>query len=147
MTGGYQIRAAKALRMYCPMEPNLLATLLAGDASALEQDPTISRILSVIRREEVLGDFGAYRSVIELACGWELFTPGVTARPTLGKAGATSMSPTAILTLYVPDEAPVGALDRAVEAIMKAHPWEVPVIEICATHLVARPDIAEFRPT
>ncbi|MXP09022.1 hypothetical protein [Pseudoblastomonas halimionae] len=58
------------------------------------------------------------------------------ASPTLGEAGAASVSPTAVLTIYIPSEAPQDKVTRAIDAILAAHPWEVPVIEVSETRLV-----------
>lgn len=112
--------------------------MLAGDATAVEHDPTASKMLSIIRESSALGDFGTYKSVVEVSPGWELFTPGPAARPTAGAVGASSTSPTVILTLYVREEVPREALEQDLKAILAAHPWEVPVIEIGETRLLVK---------
>ncbi|WP_448663382.1 hypothetical protein ACG3SL_01530 [Sphingomonas sp. CJ20] len=140
MTPGthHALLPARALRVHCPIEAATLAGLLAGRTACIEADPVLAAMLAIVRSDTPLGDFGAYRSVVELAPGWELFTPGADAVPTLGKAGSGAVSPTAILTLYIPGDAPAEALAHAIDAIMTAHPWEVPVIELRETMLVTR---------
>lgn len=134
----YRTRSAKALRLYCPISAATLGRLLSGDQLAIEDDPALARMLAIIRSGTPLGDFGDYRSVVELAPGWELFTPGDAARPTLGEAGASQTSATAILTLYAPGDAAEAELSAAIAALIEAHAWEVPVIEIADCRLLVR---------
>lgn len=109
--------------------------MLAGDDGALERDPAASAILAVIRDDNPLGDFGLYKGVCEIAPGWESFLPGADASPTLGTSGARSLSPTAILTTYADADAD---LAPALAALMAAHRWEVPVIELSDVELLVR---------
>ena len=131
-------RAARVLRVFCPVEAKTLERLLCGDTAAMVQDPTLAALLDIVRSDNPLGDFGSYRSVMEIAPGWELFTPGARASPTLGKADAAAVSPTVILTIHVPADAPEATFDAAVRRILEAHPWEVPVIEVSETRLIER---------
>ena len=128
-------RCAVAVKIHCPIQPETLAAMLAGDNSALERDPTASSILAVIRDDNPLGDFGLYKGVCEIAPGWEGFLPGADASPTLGTAGTRSLSPTAILTTYADADAD---LAQALAALIAAHPWEVPVIELSDVELLVR---------
>ncbi|MGZ3377589.1 MAG: hypothetical protein ACXU8S_13425 [Phenylobacterium sp.] len=138
MTAKHTLRTVNALRIYCPLEAKTLAALLRGETAALEQDATLSKMLAIVRRDSPLGDFGAYRSVVEISPGWELFRPGADARPTVGQAGTNTASPTAILTIYSPKDAPQQAVADALDALLEAHPWEVPVVETYETQLVCR---------
>lgn len=138
MPSKHTLRAVKALRIYCPLEAKTLDALLAGETAALEQDAALSRMLVIIRRDNPLGDFGIYKSVVEIAPGWELFRPSVEARPTVGQAEENAASPTAILTIYIPSEAPAKVVADAIDALLEAHPWEVPVVEVYETQLVCR---------
>ena len=131
-------RAAKVLRVYCPIDSDTLNLLMIGQVSSIDKDGTLATILSIVREDNPLGDFGKYKSVVELAPGWELFTPDAAARPTLGQPGTAAVSPTAILTIYIPEDGSVDAVSCAIDAIVEAHPWEVPVIEITETLLVTR---------
>ena len=138
MPAAYCMRAVKALRVFCPIEARTLRAMLTGDDTAMERDTTLSRMLNIIRSGSPLGDFGIYKSVVEIAPGWELFTPADDAEPTLGEVGSTTRSPTAIITIYVPMEASREAVDHAIGALVDAHPWEVPVIELSETSLLTR---------
>lgn len=135
MPGPVTRRRAVAVKVHCPVTAQTLAALIAGDEAALERDPTAAAILAVIRADNPLGDFGLYKGVCEITPGWESFQPGPDARPTLGAAGARSLSPTAILTTYADAEAD---LSTALDALMAAHPWEVPVIELSDVELLVR---------
>ena len=89
----------------------------------------------MIRADNSLGDFGLYHGVCEIGPGWESFTPSPDAAPTLGQAGVTALSPTVILKTY----ASTGAdLDAALTALVTAHPWEIPVIELSEVDLLVR---------
>ncbi|ABD25422.1 hypothetical protein Saro_0977 [Novosphingobium aromaticivorans DSM 12444] len=128
-------RAAIAVKIHCPVSAATLAAMLAGDASAIELDETAAAILAIIRADNPLGDFALYGGVVEIGLGWESFTPGAAANPALGTAGSAALSPTAILTTY----APAGSdIEPALAALMAAHPWEVPVIEIRDVELLIR---------
>lgn len=128
-------RRVTVVKVHCPVAPETLAGMLAGDDGALERDPTAATMLGIIRADNALGDFGLYHGVAEIGLGWESFTPTADAEPTLGAAGATALSPTAILKTY----APAGAdIDDALAALMAAHPWEVPVIELTEAELLLR---------
>ncbi|PCD01971.1 hypothetical protein COC42_10765 [Sphingomonas spermidinifaciens] len=132
------LRAATVIRIHCPIAADTLAQLLAGRIEAIDHDVQAAHMLATIRDHPALGDFGIYRSVIELAPGWEAFTPAADAQPTLGMPGQPQRSPTLILTLYVPAGTPDHTLDRALNALIAAHPWEVPVIEVSPTQLLLR---------
>jgi hypothetical protein len=58
------------------------------------------------------------------------FTATAAAQPTLGQVDAQTLSPTAIITTYVDASADGAAIDAALEALVRAHPWEIPVIEL-----------------
>lgn len=128
-------RRAVAVKIHCPITAQTLAALTAGDEAALERDSAATAILTVIRDDNPLGDFGLYKGVCEIAPGWESFRPGPDAKPTLGTSGECSLSPTAILTTYADAEADISA---ALAALMAAHPWEVPVIELSEVDLLVR---------
>lgn len=138
MAASYHTRAARVLRLYCPVAPATLAALTAGDPAAIEHDPTLARMLAILRSPNPLGDFGLYTSVVEAAPGWELFTPGAAAQPTLGTPGAHQASPTVVLTVHIAADAPAAAVDAALAALLDAHPWEVPVIELAEVQLLLR---------
>lgn len=132
------MRAAKVLRIYCPVDRGTMELISAGRFAEIEQQSAFSRIMAIIRDDNALGDFGMYKAVVELSCGWELFTPDSMANPTMGEAGSPTASHTAILTVYIPADASLARVSEAVAAIVAAHPWEIPVIEMGDTSLLVR---------
>lgn len=93
-------RPVTAVPIHCPIEAATLKAWLAGDAAAIERDPTPARMLEIIGGENSLGDFGLYKSVVEISVGYERFVPTSGASPARGSAGAAMLSPTVILTTY-----------------------------------------------
>jgi hypothetical protein len=132
------LREATLVRIHVPVRPGTLEAMLAGDPAAAEGDPVLAAMLGLIREGGVLGDFGLYTGVVEIAPGWESFCSGPDATPTLGSAGEASLSPTVILTTYAACAPDDPALLAMVERLLAAHPWEIPVIEVAPTRLVWR---------
>jgi len=131
-------RPVIALKIHCPTDLATFRLLHTGELDAIDPHCPLGRMIAIVREDGPLGHFGIYRSVIELASGWELFTPSSNARPTLGSAGRHTASPTAVLTLYIPADAEEDAVEAAVASILAEHPWEVPVIETFRTAIVTR---------
>lgn len=131
-------RAVKALKIYCPIDEEAMKLVVTGKVSSIDGDNSLSRILNIIKADNPLGDFGSYKSVVELAPGLEIFSPQPDAQPTLGEYGTATVSPTAILTVYIPADAPHADVTHTIDLILREHPWEVPVIEICDTFVVMR---------
>lgn len=132
------LRAARRVRIHCPVAASTLADLLAGRPEVLDEDPALAAILEVIRADNPLGDFGAYQGVVEIGLGYESFRPTAEARPTLGGAGAISVCPTVTLVTYLREGAPEALVSAALAELAAAHPWEVPVIELSEVKLVER---------
>ncbi|WP_408590007.1 hypothetical protein [Novosphingobium sp.] len=135
---GWPSRAVTRLRIYVPVGESSLQALLAGDRKALQQDPVLAEMHRIIREQPALGDFGIYDGVAEIGLGWETFAPTDAAQPTLGAAGETSVSPTVTLTTWIDPAAPADVVEDALAALMAAHPWEVPVIELTETRMLLR---------
>jgi hypothetical protein len=131
-------RKALAIRLAWPVSQATLERLLSGQSAALEADPSLAALLEILRAENPLGDFGAYQAVAELAPGRELFRPGPAAQPTLGEAYRDEHSPSVMVTIHVPAETAGPSLDAAIDALMAAHPWEVPVVEVTEVRLAVR---------
>lgn len=132
-------RAAQRVRIYVPVAQECLDALMAGDRTALDRDPVFAAMQAVVRSQAALGDFGIYEGVAEIGLGWETFAPVPGANPTLGTPGQTSVSPTVTLTTWINHDAAPEAVEAALSALLAAHPWEVPVIEITATQMLLRP--------
>ena len=138
MNAGLHGRAARALRIHCPASAETVAAIRTGRSEAIEADPAIAPLLAIIRGDNPLGDFGLYKGVVEIALGLESFIPTAGAQPTAGSAGAISLLPTVVLTTYIADEAPQTQISAALAALLAAHPWEAPVIELCPVELLRR---------
>ncbi|UYY76391.1 hypothetical protein [Sphingomonas sp. R1] len=130
-------RPVEILTLHVPVAAETLRSLATGDHACIDGEPALSAILAIVREANPLGDFGVYRSVVELGLGWELFTPAGSARPTLGVADTESRSPTVILRIHLPAEDRALA-DAAITRILAAHPWETPVIERSTADLLIR---------
>jgi hypothetical protein len=123
-------RLVRRVTVRCPVAAETMAALLRGETRALETDAHAARILAVIRGKNPLGDFGLYRGVFEATLGIEGFMPTAGAVPTVGQAGVSSLSPTVSITTYLDAGTPAAAVDAALDALLAAHPWEIPVIEL-----------------
>ncbi len=123
----------EVVRVHCPVSGVVLARLQAGEAAALDDDPVLAAIVAIIRGSDVLGAIGPYRGVFELGFGLESFVPGADAVPTTGRAGMAEVVATVVVKTYA---APGADIDAALAAIVAAHPWEVPVVEVGAVELV-----------
>ena len=133
----FSTRAASAIIIYCPCDPVTFGYFNAGDVGVIDRDPVVAAMLTIIR-DHGMGDFGSYHAVVEISAGIERFLPTAEARPTLGQVGERTMSPTITLTTYVAADWPADRLDAALGALIDAHPWEVPVIEVRPTRLMTR---------
>jgi hypothetical protein len=129
---------ATAVRIYCPVSARTLQALLAGQSQAMAGEPVLDAVLAIIRSDGGLGDFGLYKGVAEITFGFEQFTPAPGARPASGTLGALSLSPTVVVTTFVRQGATPETVAASLARLMEIHPWEVPVIEICETRLLAR---------
>lgn len=117
----------QVVRVHCPVSANVLARLQAGEAAALADDALLSAVVGVIRGSDVLGAIGPYRGVFELGFGLESFVPQAEEVPTTGRAGEPAVVPTVVVKSYAAEGADIAA---ELAAIVAAHPWEVPVIEV-----------------
>jgi hypothetical protein len=131
-------RPARAVRIHCPATAATIAAMRDGQADAIETDPAVAPLLAIIRADNPLGDFGLYKGVVEIALGHESFIPTGDANPTSGAAGTISLLPSVVLTTYIADDAPEPLVTAALDALVAAHPWETPVIEVWSTSLLTR---------
>ncbi|RVQ65753.1 hypothetical protein EKN06_12545 [Croceicoccus ponticola] len=138
MTRQTATRDVTTIRVNCPISATTAAAIASGDHAAVDAEPALAAMRAIVAADNPLGDFGLYRAVFELSLGWELFTPATGADPTLGAAGQETMSPTAILSIHVDAAVPDSQLDPLLNALIAAHPWEVPVIELGKARLLLR---------
>lgn len=129
------LRPVRRITVHCPIRPETLGTVAGGDVEALARDPGIAPLLDFIESSAEFGDFGRYKGVCEISLGLEAFTPQPGANPTLGTAGARSVSPTATLTSYLAAAVNEERLAELVGALAARHPWEIPVIEVADVRL------------
>jgi hypothetical protein len=87
-------------------------------------------ILEIFRGCNFAGRVGAYDAVAEISRGAETFVPTTSSSPTQGEVGVPSNVETARLVTYIPTATTREALDRLLEEIASAHPWEHPVLEV-----------------
>ncbi|WP_458112749.1 hypothetical protein M1D88_00860 [Arthrobacter sp. R1-13] len=124
------MKRVRKLRIHWPIEREILARLAAGETQVFEEDPRMAAFLAVLREMPELGDFGMYHHVFESGLGFEGFTVGEGANPTMGTVGERSVSPTFLLTTYIDADLSDDAVGRIVERVVAIHPWEVPVLEV-----------------
>lgn len=132
MTRAVTLRSAQKVTIHCPISAETLRRLTGGDLEAIERDPAAAAILAVIRASDQLGDFDLYKGVFEVSLGLEGFTSTERANPTSGQPGERALSPTAIISTYVDPAVSAPELAMVIDALVLAHPWETPVIEVGA---------------
>lgn len=120
----------RKVRVHWPVTSATFTQLIAASGAVAYLGGDIEPLRDVIEATAELGDFGDYTDVVEMSIGYETFSVGPAANPTLGSAGERSVSPTLVVTTYMDS----GISDERVEEILArlvaAHPWEVPVIEL-----------------
>ena len=137
MTPDISLRKVWAIRIAWPVSSAVLLRLLAGDTAALDCQDGLANLYAILNDDNPLGDFGAYQAVAEVTPGWELFRPGDGSSPTRGTVGQREISPSLMVTVHVPGDAPQAAVNAAIAQLLAAHPWEIPVIEVSEVALVA----------
>ncbi|WP_427019062.1 hypothetical protein ACQCSX_14720 [Pseudarthrobacter sp. P1] len=133
------MRQVRKIRIHWPINGSSLAGLAAGKTEAFESDEDMRLLLELLRSTPQLGDFGVYSHVFEAGIGFEGFTTGAGANPTLGMVGERTVSPTIIFTTYLDADTGEELLQVILSRLVGVHPWEIPVIELSEPfHLVAR---------
>jgi hypothetical protein len=128
---------AQRITIFCPASRDAWLALLAGDPALLEQDPAVAPLLKTLRAHAEFGALGPYRNVYEISGGHESFTPNAEATPTLGTAGEASTTASIVITTYLAQAVSETRLAELLAALAAAHPWELPVIEVCAVRVLA----------
>lgn len=129
--------AAHRITIHHPASRDACSALLAGDTARLERDPSVAPLFKTLRAHAEFGALGPYRNVYEITGGHESFTPNAEACPTLGAAGEASTTASIVITTYVAQAVSETRLAELMAALAAAHPWELPVIEVCEVRLLA----------
>jgi len=58
------------------------------------------------------------------------FTPTADSAPAHGVADIAAIVPSARVVTYIPARTPGGDVDRMIDALVSAHPWEHPLVEV-----------------
>ena len=128
---------AQRITIFCPASRDAWLALLAGEPALLERDPAVAPLLKTLRAHPEFGALGPYRNVYEISGGHESFTPSAEARPTLGTVGEASTAASIMVTTFVAQAVSETRLAELVAALAASHPWELPVIEVCAVRVLA----------
>lgn len=131
------LNSVRKLRVHWPISAETFARIAAGDAGAVQQDPGLAVLLQAVEQFPDLGDFGNYKHVFESGIGFEGFSCGEGATPTLGRVGEQTLSPTFVFTTYFDASLDDAVLERAMQELVAIHPWELPVIEVTGPLSVA----------
>jgi hypothetical protein len=101
-----------------------------GSGLTVASDPAVQEIMRVIRTFDFAGSVGTYRAVAQISGGADTFTPTADSAPVHGTADIASTVPSARVVTYVPAATPGGDIDQLIGALVSAHPWEHPLIEV-----------------
>jgi hypothetical protein len=132
-----QLNQVRKLRVHWPISTETFSRIAAGDTGSVQQDPGLAELLHLVEQFPELGDFGNYKHVFESGIGFEGFTCGEGAVPTLGSVGEQTMSPTFVFTTYFDAALEDAAVERVMQELVDIHPWELPVIEVTGPLSVA----------
>jgi len=131
------LNSVRKLRVHWPISTETFGRIAAGDTQAVQQDPGLAELLKAVQQFPELGDFGNYQHVFESGIGFEGFSCGEGATPTLGRVGEQTLSPTFVFTTYFDSALDDAVLERAMQELVAIHPWELPVIEVTGPLSVA----------
>ncbi|WP_018761979.1 MULTISPECIES: hypothetical protein [Micrococcaceae] len=131
------LNSVRKLRVHWPISAETFSRIAAGNADAVQQDPGLAKLLKAVEQFPDLGDFGNYKHVFESGIGFEGFSCGEGATPTLGRVGEQTLSPTFVFTTYFDSALDDSVLERAMQELVAIHPWELPVIEVTGPLSVA----------
>lgn len=131
------------LRVHWPMTAETFERFVGDSTGSVYSGKELAALTEVIQGTPELGDFGTYTDVVEFSLGYESFVVGNGANATMGTPGQRSVSPTLVLTTYLNPDLPDSRLDEILEALVSAHPWEVPVIELTEIVQLVPPALAD----
>jgi hypothetical protein len=101
-----------------------------GSGLTVASDPAVQEIMRVIRAFDFAGSVGTYRAVAQISGVADTFTPTADSAPVHGVADRASTVPSARVVTYVPAATPGGEVHRLIGALVSAHPWEHPLVEV-----------------
>jgi hypothetical protein len=101
-----------------------------GSGLTVASDPAVREIMRIIREFDFAGSVGTYRAVAQISGCADTFTPTADSAPVHGAAGIASTVPSARVVTYVPAGTPGADIDRLIGALVSAHPWEHPLVEV-----------------
>jgi hypothetical protein len=113
------------LTVYVPVDEDS-----AGSGLAAASAGAVREILRVLSGFDFAGSVGTYKAVAEISAGAETFVPTGDSAPVHGTARVASTVPSARLVTYIPAGTPGEEVDRMVGAVISAHPWEHPLVEV-----------------
>jgi hypothetical protein len=119
------LREFLRLAVYVPVDE---AT--GGPGVAVASAAAVQEIMRVVREFDFAGSVGTYRAVAQISGGADTFTPTADSAPVHGTADIASTVPSARVVTYVPAATPGGDIDQLIGALVSAHPWEHPLIEV-----------------
>ncbi len=119
---GYLMRRAR--RVFSPLAGR------PGQEQEHDSRDAVRLLLRVFRRFDFVGKMGTYRAVVEISSGTETYIPSETSTSTFGRSGIKTHVSVARLVTYLPSTTSSEELERLVNEIVSAHPWEHPVIEV-----------------
>jgi hypothetical protein len=102
----------------------------ASDGLTVASDPVVQEIMRVIREFDFAGSVGTYRAVAQISGCADTFTPTADSAPVHGAADIASTVPSARVVTYVPTGTPGADIDQLIGALVSAHPWEHPLVEM-----------------
>jgi hypothetical protein len=101
-----------------------------GPGLTLASAATVQEIMRVFREFDFAGRVGTYRVVAQISGGADTFTPTSDSAPVHGVADIASTVPSARIVTYLPAGTPGGEVDQMLDALVSAHPWEHPLVEV-----------------
>lgn len=113
------------LAVYLPVDEASQGSVLTAASG-----PAVQEIMRVIRAFDFAGSVGTYRAVAQVSGAADTFTPTAASAPVHGAADIASTVASARVVTYVPAATPDEDVDRLIGAIVSAHPWEHPLIEV-----------------
>ena len=101
-----------------------------GPGLTVASAAAVQETMRVLREFDFAGSVGTYRAVAQISGGADTFTPTADSAPAHGVADIAAIVPSARVVTYIPARTPGGDVDRMIDALVSAHPWEHPLVEV-----------------